>query len=87
MVSRLPAENYYVLFFNPLWFPRFTKKALTSVNKLCYNIEVEISFSRGNLAKQEIDNDPTNPLDHYAGKVRTTPKFTLNSDVPLSAFR
>ena len=51
MVSRLPAENYYVLFFNPLWFPRFTKKALTSVNKLCYNIEVEISFPKGNLER------------------------------------
>ena len=51
MVSRLPAENYYVLFFNPLWFPRFTKKALTPASKLCYNIEVEISFPKGNLEK------------------------------------
>ena len=58
---------------------------LTLRNKLCYNIEIEIGFPKDNLAKQEIDNDPTNPLDHYAEKVRTTPKFTLNGDVPLSA--
>lgn len=58
---------------------------LTPRNRLCYNIEVEIGFPKGNLAKQEKDNDPTNPLDHYAGEVRTTPKFTLNSDVLLSA--
>ena len=58
---------------------------LTPRNKLCYNIEIEIGFPKGNLANQEIDNDPTNPLDHCAGRVCTTPKFTLNSDVLLSA--
>ena len=32
-------------------------------------------------------NDPTNPLDRYAGKVCATSKFTIHTDVTLSAVR
>ena len=52
MVSRLSAKNYYAsLFLTPYGYSVSSKKALTSVNKLCYNIEVEINSPKGNLEK------------------------------------